>query len=68
MKELRTAWKRLNAEMIDPVGVLGTAIRYRLWKWGIWTSSIFVDTPTARLPVKEYYKAEHLDPSPAGKE
>ena len=38
------------------MGVLKTAVAYRLWRWGLYRSRIFVDSPTFVLPVSSYYR------------
>ena len=42
------------------LGVVATSLQFRLWRWGIWSSKIFSDSPTFRLP-RAYYI------SPSGK-
>jgi glycosyltransferase involved in cell wall biosynthesis len=39
-------------------GVLGTSIRYRLWKWGLAKSRLFSSRPTLRLEQDYYRPAE----------
>ena len=38
-----------SLEFLDPLGVLETSVRYRLWKQGLYRGSLFADSPALRL-------------------
>jgi len=40
------------------LGVLATSVKYRLWKWGMWKSPLFTDSPTFTLHVEPHYRSE----------
>jgi glycosyltransferase involved in cell wall biosynthesis len=46
------------------LGVLAASISYRSWRWGIWKSRRYVDSPTARLAPSYYEEAADDDAGP----
>lgn len=47
------------------LGVLGTSIRFRLWRWRLWRSHIFVDSPTMRIGHDYYADADRAIDTPS---